>query len=71
MSQAQINSVKFQNNMHCVLVEFKLITVKLTFPEFFCNSLIAFNFEEINILSRKYIMLMPSRFICVQLCAIP
>lgn len=44
-----MNSVQVQNNMHCELVELKLITLKTTFSEGFCNSLITFNFEEMNI----------------------
>lgn len=45
--------MKVQNNIRCDLVEFKLITLKTTFSEGFCNLLITFNFEEINILPRE------------------
>lgn len=52
-SMKQINSEQIHNNMHCELLEFKLITLKVTFFEGFCKTLITFNFEEINILPKE------------------
>lgn len=53
MRQAQINSLQLQNNIHCESVELKLIPLKTTLSEGFCNSLITFNFEKIIFFPRE------------------
>lgn len=67
MSQAQINSLKLQNNMHCESVELKLILIKTTLSEGFCNSLITFNFEKNDsfFLGKYIILVQHQNILCI------
>jgi hypothetical protein len=48
---AQINTAQVQNNIFYELEGFKLLTFRITFCEDFCNPLIPFNINKMNIVS--------------------